>query len=277
MKVGLLVEITENCEQQLRHAKKLGFDTVQISNWNMDFYTDENLTYLKALISALGLTVTDFWCGWSGPVDWKYPNNHKVLGLVPEKYRAQRLNDLKKGALFAYNLGIKSVISHTGFIPDNPEAEGHIGVVNALKELCGELKERGQTFSFETGEELPVTLGIVINKIGLDNVGINLDPANLISDGRANPIDALELFGEKVFCVHAKDAIPPKFGEAGGKQVPIGEGKVDFEKLIRILKANGFDKNLIIEHEMYDRENRDQDIKNARIYLETLINKVYNY
>ena len=32
--------------------------------------------------------------------------------------------------------------------------------------------------------------------------------------------------------MHAKDAVPAKFGETGGKQVPIGEGRVDFDRLL---------------------------------------------
>ena len=42
MKVGLLVDITEDFKGKIRHAKSLGFDFGQLVNWNMDFYTDEN-------------------------------------------------------------------------------------------------------------------------------------------------------------------------------------------------------------------------------------------
>ena len=68
MKVGLLVDITEDYEAKIRHAKSLGFDFGQLSIWNMDFYTDENLIALKNLLRELDFTVTDLWCGWSEPV-----------------------------------------------------------------------------------------------------------------------------------------------------------------------------------------------------------------
>ena len=179
------------------------------------------------------------------------------------------------GGKFAYDLGVKNIITHTGFIPDDPNAEAHIGVVECLKELCAELKERGQTFSFETGEELPLTLSIMICEIGLDNVGVNFDPANLISGGRGNPCDAMELLGSRVTGFHAKDAIPAKFGEFGGKQTPIGEGKVDFEHLFRQLKELGYTGDVVIEHEMYSRPDRDGDILMSRDYLETLIKNIF--
>ena len=43
MKVGLLVDMSEDFEAKIRHAKSLGFDCGQFTVWNMNFYTDENL------------------------------------------------------------------------------------------------------------------------------------------------------------------------------------------------------------------------------------------
>ena len=275
MKVGLLVDITEKYEEKIRHAKSLGFDFGQLVIWNMDFYTDENLAVLKKLLAEIDFTVTDLWCGWSAPVVWKYPHKYTTLGLVPKEYRATRLEELRRGGKFAYDLGVKSIITHTGFIPDDPAAEAHIGVVECLKDLCSELNERGQTFSFETGEELPLTLSIMINEIGLDNVGVNFDPANLLSGGRGNPNDAMELLGCRVTGFHAKDSVPAKFGELGGHQTPVGEGEVDFERLLNQLKKFGYKGDIVIEHEMYSRPDRDGDILKSREYLEALIKKIF--
>ena len=276
MKVGLLVDITEDYEAKIRHAKSLGFDFGQLVIWDMDFYTDENLAALKKLLREIDFTVTDLWCGWSEPVVWKHPDKYTTLGLVPKEYRAKRLEELKRGGRFAYELGVKNIISHTGYIPDDPSAEAHIGVIEALKELCAELEERGQTFSFETGEELPLTLSIMMGEIGLDNVGVNFDPANFISGGRStNPCDAMELLGCRVTGFHAKDAIPAKFGEFGGKQMPIGEGRVDFKQLLTQLKRLGYEGDVVIEHEMYTRPDRDGDIIRSKEYLEKIISEVF--
>ena len=276
MKIGLLVDIKDNFEEKIRHAKSLGFDFGQLVVWDMDFYTEENLQNLKKLLSELDFTVTDLWCGWSEPVIWKHPDKYTTLGLVPKEYRAKRLEELRRGAKFAYDLGVKNIITHTGYIPDAPSAEAHVGVVESLKILCSELKERGQTFAFETGEELPITLAIMINEIGLDNVFVNFDPANLLSSGRANPCDAMDLLGCKVIGFHAKDAIPPKFGDFGGKQMPIGEGRVDFERLFRQLKDLGYKGDIVIEHEMYSRPDRDGDILRSKEYLESIIAKIFD-
>ena len=138
--------------------------------------------------------------------------------------------------------------------------------------LSGDLLDSEHTY-FETGEELPLTLSMMIDEIGMPNVGVNFDPANLISSGRGNPCDAMELLGCKVTGMHAKDSIPPKFGEYGGKQVPIGLGRVDFPRLFEQLKGFGYKGDIVIEHEMKGRENRDADIIAAKKYLEEKISE----
>ena len=46
MKVGLLVELHKDFENDIKHAKELGFDFGQLVNWDMELYTDENLQKL---------------------------------------------------------------------------------------------------------------------------------------------------------------------------------------------------------------------------------------
>jgi sugar phosphate isomerase/epimerase len=274
MKIGLLVDITENYKEKISHAKALGFDFGQLAIWDMTFYTEENLRELKATLEAEGFTAIGLWCGWRGPVVWTHPQKYSTLGLVPDYLRAARMEDLRRGARFAYDMGISTVITHTGFIPDDPYHPTHIAIVNELRDFCRELDTRGQKFAFETGEELPLTLSILINEIGLDNVGVNFDPANFISGGRGNPNDAMELLGSRIFGMHAKDAVPPKFGDFGGTQTQIGEGRVNFLRLFQQLKEFGYEGDIVIEHEMEGRADRDGDIKNAKIYLENIISKI---
>ena len=85
----------------------------------------------------------------------------------------------------------------------------------------------------------------------------------------------MELLGSRIFGMHAKDAIPAKFGEVGGKQTQIGEGRVDFRRLFEQLKEFGYKGDIVIEHEMSGREDRARDIAEAKIYLEKLIAEVF--
>ncbi|MBE6705189.1 MAG: sugar phosphate isomerase/epimerase [Ruminococcaceae bacterium] len=276
MRVGLLVDITrENYKENIRHAKSLGFDFGQLVIWDMGFYTDEYAKELKAFLEEEKFEVISLWCGWTGPVIWGYPDMYRSLGLVPEYMRQKRMEDLEKGADFAYALGIDTVVTHIGYTPDNPYDPARIAIVHCLRGLCKKLQARGQRFAFETGEEIPLTLNILINEIGLDNVGVNFDPANLTSSGRGNANDAMDMLGCRIFGMHAKDAVPAKFGEKSGHQVLIGTGKVNFPRLMEQLKENGYEGDIVIEHEMSGTADRNREIIEAKQFLEDIIAKVF--
>jgi len=51
------------------------------------------------------------------------------------------------------------------------------------------------------------TLKRTIIDIGLHNMGVNLNPANLILYGMAHSLDAVEILGEYVRGMHAKNAL----------------------------------------------------------------------
>jgi L-ribulose-5-phosphate 3-epimerase len=133
-------------------------------------------------------------------------------------------------------------------------------------EDCG---ERGLEFWFETGQETPVVLLRVIEDLGYDNLGINLDPANLLMYGKANPVDALDVFGQYVRGVHAKDGEYPTGGRQLGVEKPLGEGRVNFPVLIPKLKGLGYTSALTIEREISGPK-QIADIKHAIAVLSKL-------
>ena len=127
---------------------------------------------------------------------------------------------------------------------------------------------------FETGQETPVTLKRAIQDIekdlGKGNVGINLDPANLIMYGKANPVDALEVFGEYVRGIHGKDGKYPTDGHYLGEEVPLGQGKVNYPAFIAKLKEVGYEGDITIEREI-SGEQQKKDIVAAKEILDKLI------
>ena len=162
------------------------------------------------------------------------------------------------------------VITHVGFMPENPHDPDYVGTIAMLRYIAGILKERGQYFLFETGQETPVVLLRAIEDIGTGNIGINLDTANLILYGKANPVDALDVFGKYVRNTHMKDGCYPTDGRHLGRETPLGEGKVDFPALIAKLKALGYTGPLTIEREI-SGEQQLHDILAAKAMLEKLL------
>jgi L-ribulose-5-phosphate 3-epimerase len=128
----------------------------------------------------------------------------------------------------------------------------------------------GQAFWFETGQETPITLLRAIQDVGMDNLGINLDPANLLAYGKGNPVDALDILGPYVKGVHAKDGEYPTDPRELGAEKPLGEGRVDFPTLIAKLKALGYTGALTIEREITGPQ-QIADIKAGKVYLESIL------
>ena len=144
----------------------------------------------------------------------------------------------------------------------------------AFNTIVAKCKENGQNFLFETGQETPVTLKRAIQDIekalGKGNVGINLDPANLLMYGKANPVDALEVFGEYVMGIHGKDGKYPTDGHHLGDEVPLGQGKVNYPAFIAKLKEVGYEGDITIEREI-DGDEQKKDIRMAKDLLDKLI------
>lgn len=182
------------------------------------------------------------------------------------EYRAQRINELKKGADFACMLGIKDITTHVGFIPENPATTEYRETVIAIREVAAYCKKLGLYFNFETGQETPVTLMRTIEDVGLDNLGINLDPANLLLYGKANPVDAVGIYKDKIRGIHVKDGMYPINGHSLGKEVAVGEGLVNFPELIKRLHSNGYKGPYIIEREISGPQQKE-DIITARDFL----------
>ena len=192
------------------------------------------------------------------------------MGLVPSEYRSLRMEELKKGSDFAKKIGVENMATHMGFLPENPYSKEYQEVVCAVRYVAMYCQKNGQYLLFETGQETPITLRRTIEDVKTGNLGINLDPANLILYGKANPVDALDVFGEYVRDVHAKDGLYPTDGRNLGKEMPLGQGKVNFPALIKRLKELRYDGTLTIEREISGEEQK-KDILSAKKLLEEFI------
>ena len=278
IKIGTCVSLDtmEGIEERLRMLGKNGFDSCQLISWNPEVWKEENVPVLKELLEKYGVTVSAFWCGWEGPKVWDFYDGQITLGLVPAEYRQMRIRNLCDGADFAHKLGITDVATHMGFIPENPNDPCFNSFCVAVRTVAEHLQKNGQYLLFETGQETPVTMLRCFEKVGTDNLGVNLDTANLILYGRANPVDALEVFGKYVRNIHAKDGCYPVNGHDLGRETRLGEGKVDFRALFRKLHELGYDSYITIEREIEEGSPEQiRDILESRDYLQKIIDEVY--
>lgn len=270
MKLGIIVGMMiEELDGEFRKLREFGFDTCQLGSWTADWFTDENAEIVKRLLDKYRVEVSAFWCGWEGPCEWNMIQGPVTIGLVPAAYRSARLNTLKRCSDFMKKIGITDLVTHVGFIPVNPGDPDYIGLIGALRDLVKYCGNNGQYFLFETGQETPTTLLRTMEDIGFNNVGVNLDPANLLMYGMGNPLDALDVFGKQVRNIHGKDGVYPTNGRELGKEKPLGEGKVNYPAFIRKLKEIGYDRYITIEREI-NGEQQIKDIMAAKMLLERL-------
>ncbi|MBN1246683.1 MAG: sugar phosphate isomerase/epimerase [Anaerolineae bacterium] len=270
MKLGVMAPLEKGPETTIQEVHDFGLPSCQVVCWQRDLLTDTMADRLVAAATAYDVEVTTIWTGAPGPHIWDFVRGPVSIGLVPPAYRAERIEMLKAGADFAARAGVPSITTHVGFIPENLTDPLYSGLLDALREIVTYCGERGLDFWFETGQETPVVMLRVFEDLGVDNLGINLDPANLLMYGKANPVDALDVFGQFVRGVHAKDGEYPTNGRELGVEKPLGEGRVNFPALIGKLKQLGYAGALTIEREISGPQ-QIKDIRHAIGLLSALV------
>jgi sugar phosphate isomerase/epimerase len=125
----------------------------------------------------------------------------------------------------------------------------------------------------ETGQETPTTMSRMIHDVAMPNLGVGLDSANLILYGKANPVDAVDILGEHVRSVHAKDGKWPTDPSKLGEEVLIGKGLVDFKTVFTKLHKLGYTGAITIERETSGPQ-QIEDVKDEKQYLQRILDEV---
>ena len=271
LKLGLMVMLSENVSTAFEKVVGLGLETCQLQCWEPQILTKDLAEQVVQGQDRTGVKVSTFWAGHSGANVWNFTEGPTTIGLVPMETRAGRVEELKRGADFARAIGAPSITTHVGFIPENPTDETYPPLVEAIRQVAAHCADLGLSFDFETGQETPVTLLRTIDRVATGNLGVNLDPANLILYGKANPVDALEILGPYVRGVHAKDGLYPTDGNSLGRETPLGEGLVDFPELIGRLKGRFHYTNPITIEREIEGDEQIADIRRAMELLEPLL------
>ncbi len=258
-------------DEAIAEVAALGLKTCQVS---VGLSPEGLANPLKQALAKHGVEATAAMTLGTGPMVWEFYNGPKTIGLVPPATRSARIDALKRASDLAKQCGIGAVHTHCGFIPEDPNDALYPQAVQAIHEAAAHCRANGQTFLMETGQETPITLLRAIQDVGLDNVGVNLDTANLILYGKGEPVGALDVIGKYVRGLHAKDGKYPTDPKKLGEEVPIGKGRVDFRAVMRGLRERNYAGPITIEREISGPQ-QQADIRASKIYLERLIDEAY--
>ena len=132
--------------------------------------------------------------------------------------------------------------------PDNTKPEAWKDLCFILAKVLAEAEKEGVIIAFEP--ELANVINSakkgrqLLDEMKSANLKVVFDPANLFEKGTKREIEkilaeGLELLGEDIIIVHAKDRL------ADGTFVPAGQGVIPYPFFIRELKKTGFNGPLI--------------------------------
>ncbi len=274
--LGVMTSLGDDPLVSLQKVCDLGFTTCQLSNPPDKYVYGEDAEDMTRLVrealDKTGVRITSVFIMFKGHI-WNRVDGPRTIGFVPEITRAQRAIHACRISDWARNVGLDAVTTHVGFIPENPNDAIYPDLIEFLGDFITFCGDNGQWFIFETGQETPHTLRRAIDDVGLCNVGVNLDAANLLLYGKGRPLEAVQAFGEFVKNTHCKDGFWPVDNVELGREAPLGEGEVHYETLIPALYAKGFRGPLTIEREITGLQ-QIADIKGAKRILEEIKAKV---
>jgi len=223
----------------------------------------------KSALERAGFTLVTVFAAYQGEDYADIPTVQRTVGFIPHDTREQRERRTYKVSDFAAAIGVGSVATHVGFIPEDQNHPDYIAVRAMVRRVADHAAGHGQTFALETGQEPAYVLRHFLKDVDRPNVGINFDPANMILYGTGDPIEALSLLGPLVLSVHVKDGDwPPRdHPQALGKERPLGKGCVGISRFVQKLKEIDFRGPLNIEREAENQQERIADIRNGVAYL----------
>lgn len=280
MKIGVITDCFKKSHfDGIKSAAKMGLDGVQIYATTGEFspeLTAEQKDKYKAELRSNNLVVSAL-CGDMGG-----------FGFEREKDNPERIQKTKAIIDLAVEFDAKFVTTHIGVIPENKEEPRYKVMLSALTECGLYAKKKGVTLAIETGPEKAKTLLNFLEDTK-GGVGVNLDPANFTMVTGQDAVEAVHILKDYIVHTHAKDGImldknqdPTDVYHAfavggvdalnacsGFKEVPLGEGQVDWKNYIAALKSIGYDGFLTIERECGD--NPETDIEKAVTFLTEII------
>ena len=207
-------------------------------------------------------------------------------GFIHKDLNEARVEKSKRILDLAKDLETDIVTTHIGVVPEDKSIERYSVMQSACFELASYADSIGSHFAIETGPETSKVLKEFLDSLGSTGVAVNLDPANLVMVVGDDPAEAVHNLKDYIVHTHAKDGvmlqktnpeyiygITPRPEDLAGirffKEVPLGEGGVDFKAYLKALDEIGYRGFLTIEREVGD--NPAADILKAKDHLRSII------
>ena len=280
-KIGVMVDSFRlPIPDGVRKARELGADGIQVyvveGDMSAEALDANRRRQFRQLVRDAGLEISAL-CGDLGG------HGFQIEAENPVKIsRSKAIVDL------AVDLGTRVVTTHIGVVPPDRNSAVYRNQLKVCRDLGQYAASRGVAFAIETGPEQAARLAAFLDEVNSPGVGVNLDPANLIMVLNDDPVQAVYTLKKHIVHTHAKDGVQYKpcdpvqvyaaFAEGGVEglnigelfnELPLGEGKVDWDRYLAALSEVGYRGYLTIEREV--GANPEADIRTAVNFLKAKI------
>lgn len=218
------------------------------------------------LFASKSITIVSGMFGCVGEDYSTLESIRRTGGIAPDGTWEQNWKNIEATAALAHRLGLNLVTFHAGFLPHRRTDKSFAKMLARLAEVADIFDRARITVALETGQETAPVLARLLEALDRPNVGVNFDPANIILYGKGDPIKALHALGPWIRQVHLKDATPAKVPGTWGREVPAGQGQVDWKMFFSTLRRLNFEGPIVIEREAGNQ--RIADIRQAKVVAE---------
>jgi sugar phosphate isomerase/epimerase len=143
-----------------------------------------------------------------------------------------RLAAARQAMEFAYELGAKVITIRIGRIPENAESEDYGVLRGVLNDLARHGNRVGTTLAITPSRDSAEALSKLLAAVTEGPAGVNFDPAAFLMGGH-EPTQALRALHKSVAHFVIRDAV--RDVDAGGVEVPVGRGEVDWDEFIALV------------------------------------------
>jgi sugar phosphate isomerase/epimerase len=235
-------------DELVRDVKAVGVATVQLALDPMrtgDWPIDETVGCLR----EAGLEIRSGMIGMKGEDYSTLESIRRTGGVRPDEHWEANLAAASDSAVIADRIGVGLVTFHAGFLPHNHSDPLRGVMIERLRATVDRFAAYRIKVGFETGQETADTLLDVLDELHRPSAGVNFDPANMILYGMGDPVAALRKLASRVVQIHIKDALATDTPGTWGKEVPAGEGAVDWPAFFDVVRTKRLNCDLMVERE----------------------------
>jgi inosose dehydratase len=241
----LLYLANGSTEEAMRDIAAAGYSGFELFEGNLAEYADRE-DELRGLMSELGLELVGVYSG---------------ANFIFREILGEELDKIRRSAELAARFGATHFVVGGGAVRATGIADQDYALLaDGLARVADLASNLGLTPSFHphlgTCAQTPEQIARVFD---LTAIGFCPDTAHLDAAG-GDSAELIRIYGDRIPYVHLKDY-------AAGAFVPLGEGELDFDRILGALREIGYDGWITVELDAY-AGSKQEAARNSRIFLE---------